>query len=112
MHDGKEQQTQRIYEYMALLALDLFTRIIAMRIDAGPPFFGAFHALAIDNGGGGAGFSFRLFAACDVRARDECDPAHHRTATKCSGGPCCTAESPLEGSAIGNRCSGYTSPRS
>ena len=25
---------------------------------------------------------------------------------------CCTAESPLEGSAIGNRCSGYTSPRS
>src|SRR5882672_5233275 len=31
-----------------------------------PPFFGAFHALAIDNGGGGAGFSFRLFAACDV----------------------------------------------
>src|SRR5882672_1017788 len=31
-----------------------------------PPFFGAFHALAIDNGGGGAGFSFRLLAACDV----------------------------------------------
>src|SRR5712671_3811806 len=30
------------------------------------PFFGAFHALAIDNGGGGAGFSFRLLAAGDV----------------------------------------------
>src|SRR5712671_6015254 len=66
MHDGMEQQTQRIYQYMALLALDLFARIIAMRIDASPPFFGAFHALAIDNGGGGAGFSFRLFAAYDV----------------------------------------------
>jgi hypothetical protein len=32
-----QQQTQRIYENMALLALDLFARIIAMRIDAGPP---------------------------------------------------------------------------
>jgi len=31
-----------------------------------PPFFGAFHALAIDNGGGGAGFSFGLLAAGDV----------------------------------------------
>src|SRR6266404_4762727 len=40
MHDGKEQQTQRIYQYMALLALDLFARIIAMRIDAGPPCMG------------------------------------------------------------------------
>src|SRR5882672_5855375 len=29
-------------------------------------FFGAFHALAIDYGGGGAGFSFRLLAAGDV----------------------------------------------
>jgi len=38
MHDGMEQQTQRIYQYVALLALDLFARIIAMRIDAGPPF--------------------------------------------------------------------------
>jgi hypothetical protein len=31
-------QSQRIYKEMALLALDLFARIIAMRIDAGPPF--------------------------------------------------------------------------
>jgi hypothetical protein len=38
MHDGTQQQTERIYQYMALLALDLFARIIAMRIDAGPPF--------------------------------------------------------------------------
>ena len=42
MNDGMEQQTYRIYEYMALLALDLFARIIAMRIDAGPPFSALF----------------------------------------------------------------------
>jgi hypothetical protein len=42
VHDGKEQQAQRIYQYMALLALDLFARIIAMRIDAGPPFSALF----------------------------------------------------------------------
>ena len=42
MHDGMEQQTQRIYQYMALLALDLFARIIAMRIDASPPFSALF----------------------------------------------------------------------
>jgi hypothetical protein len=45
MNDRVQQQTPRIYENMALLALDLsatsslslFARIIAMRIDAGPP---------------------------------------------------------------------------
>src|SRR5258708_39416172 len=42
MHDGMEQQTQRIYQDMALLALDLFARIIAMWIDAGPPFSALF----------------------------------------------------------------------
>src|SRR5712664_3291765 len=31
-----------------------------------PPFFGAFHALAIDDRGGGAGFPFLLLAAGDV----------------------------------------------
>src|SRR5262249_17890341 len=46
------------------------------------------------------------------RARDECDPAHHRIATRQnSGAPCCTTESPSADSAIGNRYSGYTSPR-
>ena len=38
MNNRVQQQTQRIYENMALLALDLFARIIAMRIDAGPLF--------------------------------------------------------------------------
>jgi hypothetical protein len=42
MHDGLEQQPQRIYEYVALLALDLLARVIAMRIDAGPPFSALF----------------------------------------------------------------------
>ena len=38
MNDNVQQQAQRIYENMAFLALDLFARIIAMRIDTGPPF--------------------------------------------------------------------------
>src|SRR5207244_5803653 len=42
MNDGVQQQTQRVYENMALLALDLFARVIAMRIDAGPPFSALF----------------------------------------------------------------------
>src|SRR6266853_6905148 len=37
-----QQQTQRVYENMALLPLDLFARVIAMRIDAGPPFSALF----------------------------------------------------------------------
>jgi CubicO group peptidase (beta-lactamase class C family) len=37
-----KQQTHRVYENMALLALDLFARIIAMRINAGPPFSALF----------------------------------------------------------------------
>jgi hypothetical protein len=42
MNDGVEQQTQRIYQKVALLALDLFARIIARRINAGPPFSALF----------------------------------------------------------------------
>jgi hypothetical protein len=42
MNDGVEQQAQRIYENVALLALDLLARIIAMRINAGPPFSALF----------------------------------------------------------------------
>ena len=38
MNDRMQQQTQRIYEKVALLALDLLARIIARRIDPGPPF--------------------------------------------------------------------------
>ncbi len=36
--DNGKQQTQRVYENMSLLTLDLLARIVAVRIDAGPPF--------------------------------------------------------------------------
>jgi hypothetical protein len=42
MHDGVEQQTECIYENMPLLALDLFARIVTMRINAGPRFSALF----------------------------------------------------------------------
>jgi hypothetical protein len=37
-----KQQAHRVYDNMALLAFDLFARIIAMRINAGPPFSALF----------------------------------------------------------------------
>ena len=55
VNDGVQQQTLRIYENMALLALDLLARIISRWIDAGPPFC-ALDALAVDDRGGRAGF--------------------------------------------------------
>jgi len=42
MNRAAQQQTERIYENMALLALNLFSRIVAMRIDARPPFSALF----------------------------------------------------------------------
>ena len=42
MNDGVQQQTQRVYQNVALFALDFFARIIAMRINAGPPFSALF----------------------------------------------------------------------
>lgn len=41
VHDGVQQQTQRIYENVALLALDLLARIVAVRI-VRPPFSALF----------------------------------------------------------------------
>ena len=38
MHDGVDQQALRIDENVALLALDLFSRVVARRIDRSPPF--------------------------------------------------------------------------
>src|SRR6516164_5873070 len=66
MNHGMEQKTQRIYQDVTLLALDLFARIIAMRIDAGPPFSALLTLWLSMIAGGGAGFAFRLLAACDV----------------------------------------------
>ena len=42
MNDGVQQQAERVYQNMALLALDLLARIIAMRVDARPPFSALF----------------------------------------------------------------------
>src|SRR5215471_13267838 len=111
MHHGMKQQTQRIYEDVALLALDLFARIVAMRIDAGPPFSALF-TLWLSMIAAVGWPRVPPFRGMRRRVRDECDPAHHRIATRQnSGAPCCTTESPSADSAIGNRYSGYTSPR-
>ena len=42
MHDGVQQQAYRIDENMPLLAFDLLARIVAMRVDASPPFSALF----------------------------------------------------------------------
>jgi hypothetical protein len=42
MNNGVQQQAQCIYQKMAFLALDLLARIIARRVDPGPPFSALF----------------------------------------------------------------------
>jgi len=59
---------------MALLALDLFARIIAARIDAAPPFSALFTLwLSMTQAVGLASRS--MSSRHSRRARDECDPA-------------------------------------
>ena len=53
----------RICRFLPLISLPASTPV---RIDAGSPFFGALDALAIDDAGGGTGFSVRLLAAFGV----------------------------------------------
>jgi hypothetical protein len=62
MNNRVQQQTLGIYQDMPLLALDEFARIEPTQIDAGSAFFGAFHTLAVDDGGGRTGFASRLLA--------------------------------------------------
>jgi hypothetical protein len=38
MNDGMQQQSYRIDKDMPLLAFDFLARIIAVRVDPGPPF--------------------------------------------------------------------------
>src|SRR3990172_8296162 len=52
---------------MPLLTLDFLSCIVADRINRAPPFFCAFHALTVDNGGCGAGFTTQLFAAFHIK---------------------------------------------
>jgi len=40
VHDGVDQQALRIDENVALLALNLFSRIVTRRIDRRPPYMG------------------------------------------------------------------------
>ncbi len=42
MDDGQKQKTFGIYKKMPLLALDLLARIIAWRVNRGPPFSALF----------------------------------------------------------------------
>jgi len=42
MHNGVQQKAYRINEDMPFLALDLFARVIAARVDVGPPFSALF----------------------------------------------------------------------
>jgi len=42
MHDGVHQQALRVDENVPLLALDLLARIVAVRVDARPPFSALF----------------------------------------------------------------------
>src|SRR5208283_4659820 len=67
MNDGLHQQPLCVDEKMTLLALDLLSRTEPVRIDRGPPFSALLTpALAVDNGGGGAGFAFDLLATLFV----------------------------------------------
>jgi len=52
----RQDQAKGIDQEMALLAFDLLTRIIARRVDRDPPFFLAFHTLAVNGPSGGRGF--------------------------------------------------------
>ena len=68
-----EQQTQRIYENVALLALDFLARIIAMRINPGPPFSALF-TLWLSMMPAWDLLPVRFARGTQRRARDACDP--------------------------------------
>ena len=42
MNDGLQQKTKRVYKNMPLLALDLLSCIVAIRVDRVPPFSALF----------------------------------------------------------------------
>ena len=77
MHDGMQQQSLGVDENVPLLALDLLSsskdcpRRTQVDRCAPPPElaegFGAFHALTVDNAGGGAGLAAGLFATRFVK---------------------------------------------
>src|SRR5208283_4753078 len=62
MNGSLHQQPLGVDENMTLLALDVFSSVEAVRINRGPAFFSALHALAVDDGGGRAGVAAGLRA--------------------------------------------------
>src|ERR1035437_7292672 len=67
MNDRMQQQTRGIDQNMPLVAFDLLTSVVAMRIDTAA-FFSAFHALAVDHAGGWAGLPSHLLPAFHVQS--------------------------------------------
>ncbi len=72
MHDGMQQQSLDVDENVSLLALDLLSSpkdcLRRTQVDrCAPPFFGAFHALTVDNAGGRAGLAAGLLATRFVK---------------------------------------------
>ena len=67
VNDGVEQQTQRIYKKVALLAFDPLARIIAMRIDTGPPFSALLTLWLSMMAAVGAGFAFASLTALHIK---------------------------------------------
>jgi hypothetical protein len=55
-----------IHQDMSLLPVDLLVRIITAGIDVRAAFFGAFHALAVDDAGDWTGLPIDWLAACLV----------------------------------------------
>src|SRR5262249_29796035 len=108
MNDGVQQQTQRVYENMALLALDLFARVIAMRIDAAP-LFQRSSRFGYRRWRRSGWLLVRLAPDTPHKARDGCDPACRRSSTSRDSRKVCCAAADLSGShATGILCSKYT----
>src|SRR5262249_35604536 len=107
--DGVQQQTQRVYENMALLALDLFARVIAMRIDAAPPFSALFTLWLSTMAAVGLASRSPCSRHAPHKARDGCDPACRHSSTSRDSRKVCCAAADLSGShATGILCSKYT----
>ena len=94
---------------MPHLALDLLASIITVWIDAGPAFFSAFHALAIDRTHGGTGLPPHLLSALEVeRIVDLLQRAIIVPAAEIVMSRAFRRQVVGQGTAIGNPCSEYT----
>jgi len=65
MHNSVEEQSQWGYEKMPLLALNLFARIVAMRVNARPPYMGT--SMSRAKSAGKHHLSFGRYWRCDER---------------------------------------------